>query len=249
VTARTTLVLLPGLDGTEIFFGPLLVHLPAWIDPVVVAYPSSGPNAYDDLLAIANRELSSRRDFVVLGWSFGGPLALMVAERMRSQVSGVILCNSFVSSPRPRLALFRFAAMTPVIATVRALRRARFLVPGYADGALRKAKAKTWKRVNAQALAARSRAALGVDVRSLLARSGVPVMYLASTQDEVISRRSLDEVLALAPQTEVTEVDGPHMALFSNPAQSAARIVDFLQRIGEKRRLKSGAGLRRSVSG
>jgi hypothetical protein len=32
----TTLVLLPGLDGTEIFFRPLLAALPTWVKPLVV---------------------------------------------------------------------------------------------------------------------------------------------------------------------------------------------------------------------
>jgi hypothetical protein len=46
------LVLLPGLDGTEIFFGLLLSQRPSWIDSVVITYPPSGPNAYDDLVPI-----------------------------------------------------------------------------------------------------------------------------------------------------------------------------------------------------
>ena len=34
-----TLVLLPGLDGTEVFFKPLLASLPHWIHPRVVCLP------------------------------------------------------------------------------------------------------------------------------------------------------------------------------------------------------------------
>jgi hypothetical protein len=98
--AMTTLVLLPGLDGTEIFFGPLLSQLPSWIDPVVITYPPTGPN-----------------------------------------------------------------------------------------------------------------------------------MYLVSTNDEIIARTNLQEVLLHAPQTEVAEIEGPHLALFTNPEQSAARIGGFLRRL------------------
>jgi pimeloyl-ACP methyl ester carboxylesterase len=56
-------------------------------------------------------------------------------------------------------------------------------------------------------------------------------MYLLSTHDEVIPRASLDEVLAHAPQTEVAEIEGPHLALFTNPVKSAARIAGFLRSV------------------
>src|SRR5260221_333110 len=72
---EVTLVLLPGLDGTEIFFGPLLAQLPSWIEPVVVTYPPAGPNAYDDLVPVVFATVGKLTDFAVLGWSFGGPLA------------------------------------------------------------------------------------------------------------------------------------------------------------------------------
>ena len=33
-----TLILLPGLDGTEVFFRPLLAWLPKWMTPMVVQF-------------------------------------------------------------------------------------------------------------------------------------------------------------------------------------------------------------------
>ena len=227
---RTTLVLLPGLDGTEIFFGPLLSQLPLWIDPVVITYPGPGPNTYNDLATIVDQAVDRLADFVILGWSFGGPLALMIATQRPSQVSGVVLCSSFVTPPHPMLIPFRFAVTAPVIATIRAIRRTRLLIPGWANAELRAAKAMTWKRVNSRTLAARARAALEVDARRLLAGCSSRIMYLVATDDEVISRANLDQVLANAPNTEVAEIDGPHLALFTNPVQSAKRIADFLQR-------------------
>ena len=229
---KTTLVLLPGLDGTEIFFGPLLRHLPSWIEPVVMVYPTSGNNDYkEDLLPIVMTKVANLKSFVVLGWSFGGPLALMVASRCPSQALGVILCGSFVTPPNPALVPFRFALSATLIAIVRATRRARLLIPGYATTELRHAKAVTWRRVNSRELASRSRAALSVDVRPQLRECRAPLMYLVSTRDEVISRASLDEVLAVAPHTQVAEIDGPHLALFTNPVQSAEKIMNFLSEL------------------
>jgi pimeloyl-[acyl-carrier protein] methyl ester esterase len=222
---KTTLVLLPGLDGTEIFFGPLLRHLPSWVDPVTIVYPTTGSNDYKDLLPIVISQVANLKSFVILGLSFGGPLALMVASRCPSQVSGVILCASFVTPPLPRLAPFRFAVSAPLIALVRALRRTRLLISGYASTEFRRAKVTSWRRVNSRELASRSRSALNVDARPQLRECRSRLMYIVCTRDEVISRASLKEVLAIAPQTLVEE---PHFALFTNPVQSAACIVNFL---------------------
>ena len=229
--SKLTLVLLPGLDGTEIFFAPLLHHLPPWVAPIVITYPASGSYDYKDLLSIVLDEVANLKSFVILGWSFGGPLALMVASSCPSQVSGVILCGSFVTPPYPRLVPFRFALSGPLIAAVRAIRRTRLLIPGYATTELRHAKSITWIRVKSSVLASRSRSALSVDVRTQLRECRARLMYLVSTQDEVVSLASLYEILEIAPQTQVMEVDGPHFALFTNPVQSTTCIVSFLHKL------------------
>ena len=74
-----TLILLPGLDGTEIFFRPLLAALPPWIRARCVEYPTWGPNDYGDLLPLVRDACRACDDFFLLGWSFSGPLALMMA--------------------------------------------------------------------------------------------------------------------------------------------------------------------------
>jgi pimeloyl-[acyl-carrier protein] methyl ester esterase len=237
INLKTTLVLLPGLDGTEIFFGPLLRHLPPWIETLVITYPATGNNVYNDLLPIVLSEVRALKSFVILGSSFGGPLALLVASKCSSQVSGVILCASFVTPPRPRLVPFRFAVSAPTIAFVRAVRRTRLLISGYATTEFRIAKALSWKRVNSRVLASRSRSALSVDVRPQLRDCRAPLMYIVCTRDEVISRASLYEILAIAPQTKIEEVEGPHFALFTNPVQSAACIVNFLHKQENNKRI------------
>ncbi len=225
-----TLVLLPGLDGTEIFFGPLLEALPHWIKPVVVTYPTSGPNGYEDLLPIVHRAVGAGSCFI-LGWSFAGPLALMVAASKPAEILGVILCASFVHVPLPGLARWRFAVTAPVVAVVRAFRRSRYLFRGYSSDALRQAKAATWRRVNSRVLAARARAALSVDARPHLAACSSPILYLVSSNDDVL--RHDHDVLAGARAFEIATFDGPHLALFTNPAQAVAKIVGFMQALRE----------------
>jgi pimeloyl-ACP methyl ester carboxylesterase len=224
-----SLVILPGLDGTEVLFGPLLANLPTWIKPVVLNYPATGTNSYEELIDWVEQRVASMGKFAVLGSSFGGPLALMLAARRPSQVSAVVLCASFVRPPRPELVRFRSITRTPVIATLRAVRRIRYVIPGFASNDLRRAKAVLWRRVRARVLAARSRAVLGVDVRAQLQQCAAPLMYLAFSRDDVVPRANCDEVKSLAPQTHVVEVEGSHLGLFTNPVPSAAFIAGFLE--------------------
>jgi pimeloyl-ACP methyl ester carboxylesterase len=174
-------------------------------------------------------KVSSLDSFVILGLSFGGPLALMVAAKCPLQVTGVILCASFVTPPRPKLVPLRFIISAPFIAMVRAIRRMRLLFAGYTTSEFLHAKGITWRRVNAKELASRSRSALSVDVRQQLRECPARLMYMVCSQDEVISRASLNEILEIAPQTKVAEIEGPHFAIFTNPVHSATCIATFLQ--------------------
>jgi len=226
----TTLVLLPGLDGTDAFFAPLLTALPEWIRPVVVTYPPSGPNGYDALLPLVLRALDGQSRVHLLGWSFGGPLALMAAAAKPGAVQGIVLCASFLRAPLPALRPLRFVVRPPVVAAIRALRRSPGMLRGYQTEGLRRAKAEVWRAVDSRVLSTRARAALGVDVRPLLAASDAPLLYVASSNDRVIPRRNLDEVRTTARACEVVTIEGSHLALVTNPAPAAAHIARFVQR-------------------
>jgi len=85
VSAGATLVLLPGLDGTDVVLRPLVAALPSTIRSVVVTYPTSGAEEYRDVLDIVRRATGGLSTFYVLGLSFSGPLAVMLARRSRRE--------------------------------------------------------------------------------------------------------------------------------------------------------------------
>ena len=89
------IVLLPGLDGTGKLFKPMMQFLPAWIKPVVVSYPEDKPYGYEDLKEIVYKAIPRECDFVILGESFSGPLAIMTAAEKPAGLLGVILCATF----------------------------------------------------------------------------------------------------------------------------------------------------------
>ncbi|MFC1829613.1 alpha/beta fold hydrolase, partial [Thermodesulfobacteriota bacterium] len=98
-----SLVLLPGLDGTGDLFDPLIECLPEQIKPVVVSYPKDKSCGYRDLKAIVTNALPRNTDYVILGESFSGPLAIMVAAERPAGLQGVILCASFLKNPFRRV--------------------------------------------------------------------------------------------------------------------------------------------------
>jgi pimeloyl-[acyl-carrier protein] methyl ester esterase len=224
-----TLVLLPGLDGTEVFFGPLLAALPPWVDPVVVTYPTSGANSYADLIGVVEAAVADVSDYYVLGWSFSGPLALMLAAKEPKRTRGVILCASFVRSPLPILPWLRFAMVAPVVNLVRLARRIPAVFPGAWTEQFRRDRALTWARVPARVLAARARAILALDARTCLRECPRPVLYLAGSSDSIVPRRNADQIVRESRSAKIVTIDGPHLAMYTNPDAAAGAIAAFMQ--------------------
>lgn len=240
MTGQVTLVLLPALDGTGVFFEPLCEHLPAWVRTVVVRYPEQGPHDYESLCALAEEALRDEPFWYVLGWSFGGPLALMLAARHPSRVRGVILCASFVTSPLRWLKPLRWVLRGPVVGVVRGLWRARFLLPRVGSDRFRAAKGVTWRSVSSSALAARGRAIMRVDVREQLRSLRSPLLYLTGAHDGVVGPRSACEIARCHIGARIEELPGDHYALFSHANHAAQSIAGFLQERESSPHLHSG---------
>jgi pimeloyl-[acyl-carrier protein] methyl ester esterase len=232
-----TLLLLPGLDGTEVFFQPLLACLPASVRPLVVPYPNTTDGCrYADLLPIAQDAIAAIPECYVLGWSFAGPLALMLAAAEPGKVRGVILSATFVRAPSEWLRRLRFFVFGPTLWLYRAARRVPLWLFRPANDAWRVAKSATWQRVSAAVIAARIRAVLSVDVRDLLRSCRQPVMYLASSEDDVIPSHNLDEVIRVRPSVEVATIAGRHLAMYTNAQMAARAVVAFMEDTERARR-------------
>ena len=228
MTKATTLVLLPGLDGTEVLLQPLLASLPGSVQPLVVTFPTAGDNAYAHLLAMVRRAVADLPECYVLGWSFSGPLALMLAAAEPEKVRGIILSASFVRAPTPLLSMLRFALMPPPVWMWRAARRLPLWLFRPRTDELRRAKSETWERVSARVVAARLRAIAGVDATGLLHVCRQPLLYIASSEDGIVPRRNAAEVVRLRPSVELVTIEGPHLAMFSNPQAAAQAIGQFI---------------------
>ena len=224
----TTLVLLPGLDGTEVFFRPLMERLPATFRPLALNFPDAGPHDYRTLLHWVRRELEDAPPYVVLASSFSGPLAVMLAAAEPRKVRDIILAATFVSSPSRRLAHVRFAVRTPLVAVLRFARRLPFWTLRPRRDTLRIAKQETWSRVSAHSLASRARAALAADMRETLRRCGQPLLCVTYDADDVVPPWCADDIRRHCIHARRVTLHGGHLAMFSDPGPLAAEIARFV---------------------
>jgi len=208
VSKPLTLVLLPGLDGTSILFRPFIQSLPDWIQPRCVEYGSAGPHDYAGLLPEVKAASAGLSNFVLLGWSFSGPLALMTAAESPPGLRGVVICASFVRAPVLPLRWLRRGAVAPLARMGPLLARMLMSIVGYASDDLRHDQAEIFRRVPPSAFAARARAALGVDARNVAARCRVPVLYLAASHDIVVPRWNATAVTSGMGHGEIVTIQG-----------------------------------------
>jgi pimeloyl-[acyl-carrier protein] methyl ester esterase len=227
---KITLLLLPGLDGSGVMFRPLLPHLPSYIHPIIVNYPPDQLLGYDQLLPIVLAAIPGNSEVVVLGESFSGPLALMVAARCPASLRAVILCASFVRSPlrfrRDWLIHFVHPAafrMYPAFLRTKAM--------FFSTSERQALKSEALKNLRPEVLAHRVRAVLKVDVRWALTACRVPLLYLRGRRDLLVPPHNLAEIRSLNPSTQLATILAPHEVLQSRPRAAASAIATFVQNL------------------
>jgi pimeloyl-[acyl-carrier protein] methyl ester esterase len=90
------------MDGTGELFKLALASFPANLKPIPVAFPNDRIVDYNGLVDLLLPRFQGEPRFLLLGESFSGPLVFKIASRRLKGLAGVILLNSFVTSPVPR---------------------------------------------------------------------------------------------------------------------------------------------------
>lgn len=218
-----SVVLLPGMHGTGDFMAGVAAELEARRCVYVITYPNDRPMGYRDLTALVRLQLPDG-PFVIVGESFGGPMAIELAAT-NANVRGLVLAGSFCRNPWPsglspvarpfgkgwlpqrvlEPVLFGFDA-APVL--VQRLTRILADVP---DSVLRK----------------RVVEVLTVDQRKNLARVMCPMVCLHGRFDWLVRSKCVAEVLAIKPDATVHWLDAAHVVLGTRPAESA----DLIERM------------------
>jgi pimeloyl-ACP methyl ester carboxylesterase len=220
-----TVTLLPGLDGTGKLFDRFVSRCPRGFSPQVISYPGDRPLDYPELETFVHERLPRDRPFVIVGESFSGPLAVILASRSIPNLQAVVLVASFVTPPAfhvwrvlPWGLLFRFSVPVSML---------RALFPG-SDAALACEMRGAVRTVASGVLAARVRSTMSVDVRGHLARTTCPLLYIQATRDLVVPRRCLGKILSVRQDVIVERLDSHHPVLQLRPEHAWEAIERFL---------------------
>jgi pimeloyl-[acyl-carrier protein] methyl ester esterase len=227
----TTIVLLPGMDGTGILFENFIA---AWQDSaLVVAYPLDQPLGYAQLEELVLASLPKDEPYVLLGESFSGPLAISIAAKRPPNLQALVLACSFAKLPLPMLPgwLKKLvgkspASRMPMALTARTVLGPYYSQPLYAD----------LKRVHAMVAPAVRKARLvevmSIDHTELLAQVQVPVLCLRAIHDMVVSPAACALISQRTPIAEVVAIEGPHLLLQTRAVECVAAINAFLCKLG-----------------
>ena len=224
---RLSLVLLPGMDGTGELFAPFQEALGEDFDIRVVRYPVDGPQTYAALTEVARAALPDTGQYLLLGESFSGPIAVALAATDPPGLMGVILCASFVRDPRP--VLTRCAALLDGLPLPEiALRPARWaLLGGHATPSLVNLLQRVFDQVGIATLRARALALRQVDASDALVRLRLPVLWLRAAQDRLVPSSTTTLASRLRPRMKVVCVPAPHGLLQTMPAAAAHEVRSF----------------------
>jgi len=219
------------MDGSGSLFADFTVAISA--RTVVVSYPNDLPLGYEELVALVRERLPVDEPFIVVGESFSGPVALMLAASQPPLLCGVVLVCSFAKSPASSLpaALHRFVASIPFWRVPIAW-GAALLLGRFSSEQLRELLAAAIRPVFASVWKARLQAVLELDVTERLRQIRVPILYLRASEDLVVPRSAAELIVCSCPSVTITEIEGPHFLLQTKPQEAAAAVRKFAKESG-----------------
>lgn len=224
---RIRIYLLPGLDGTGRLLDAFIQNSPRGFEAVPIAYPPDRVLNYDDLANVVSSKIADDSPMILLGESFGGPLALRLASRKPRNLLAVVLVATFVQPPASSLGrFFPWRIGFRMRAPVYAIRAA--LAGKTASGELLRRAREVLRDVSPDVLAARVRSVLTVDGREWLRNCPVPILYLAGKQDRLVNPRCFETIKTIRPDVMHREIPAPHFVLQIAPSEAWRAIDDFV---------------------
>lgn len=223
------IILLPGLSGGETFFAPLVSALGGYAETSVITYPADCPSSYDGLAEHVASALPAHGDYVIIAESFGGPLAILAADRAIHKPKALILAATFATNPIPLLGLILKTALPAFLASKPVpVVEATLLRPGDHMTALQVFEAISALRPDV--LASRLNAVAKCDVRKPLAALAMPMLYLQGTHDKLMPAAQAVLMKRTARNLRVVKIDRPHFVLqYEAERLVADEIIPFLQ--------------------
>ena len=225
------LVLMPGIDGTGIFFRPLLGALPHDTPSSVITYPADETLSLAEYAGFVRGQLPGN-DVVLVAESFSGLVALMLLHDLPGNVKGVVFSATF-AEPLHHL-LISTAVLIPGLPSL--IKRlpppllSHYLFAPCADRVLEHLLREVLPRLSPGAIKNRA----GLIARGYPfpeERFSIPVLYLQASGDRVVPQKAARWFARHFNEFELARFDAPHCLLQTRPGECADRIVRYVDRI------------------
>lgn len=225
---KTTLVLLPGLNGTTGLFNPLLECVPDDIAVLPISYPAQEKLSYSQLTSFVLDKIEQiSGKYIILGESFSGPISLFISERKPAGLVGVVLVATFITAPNFKVG--RFLPWTIGFSFAKPLYSVRLALSNKKNQPLIASISTELQNVSPQVLSYRIEEIFAVNATESLRNCDVPVVYFRGVKDFVVPKKNLLEILAVKPEVKVIEFDAQHFLLQSEPVKACKEIQRFAE--------------------
>lgn len=238
------LVTLPGIDGSPALQGalPHSLHSLQGMEGLVhqlVSYPPYRAMGYADLARWVQPQLPHDRPFLLLGESFGGPLALLLAGcgqgdmhmKPPTQLKGVVLAASFsgpaVPWAAPWLPLIKNLPAKSLHAIPAAVWR-WWLLGRWETPELQAALKRALAHASPHVLRHRAVQALQPPALNMQCMQ-VPLLAIRAAEDRLVPAASV-QPFAHLPNSQTITIPGPHMLLQTVAVTCAPPIAAFMQK-------------------
>ncbi len=224
------IVLLPGLDGSGLFFEAFRKLLPSSVTTQVISYPRDECLTYSETVDYIYEQLPRDKDYVLLAESFSGPAAIVLADLTPFKLKGLILVSTFCFSP---LSPFKTLLATKLLFLLNFSSPSRFinwLLCNDIDFDLANRVARVVDALPARTVKQRILSALQVDLRGALDDMEVPVLVLSAGEDRLLEASTAFTIKKYYESATIIEVEGPHFLMQCNPEGCLTAIEPFLKR-------------------
>ena len=221
--AETSILILPGLAGTDLLLAPFLKFIPEESRPAVGELPDDPQLGYPELAAHFSSRISGHSSVHIIAESFSGPIGVLLAHLHQDVVKRLTLVASFVTSPVPRIgsylpwSIILGMPMPTWVAARYFVGDDRTLIPTLQNAV---------KQHQPATLRNRFGLVQTVDVSRHYAELNCRLEYIRPDHDRLVPQQCVDKILEINSATKCHRIDGPHLILQTQPGNSWQAIAE-----------------------
>ncbi|MFC4656626.1 MULTISPECIES: alpha/beta fold hydrolase [Rheinheimera] len=216
------LVILPGLDGSGLLYQRFAAALPQDWQVQCFSYPDS-PLSYAELADWLEPQLPDQ-PFLLLGESFGGPLAYELARRQPQRVLGLVLCCTFIENPMPWAPVLWHWLRKLEFTAARRMVLLRYLLWGHEVPGLRAELDQALSMLPQASFIYRVEQVLALKAPTARSELTMPVLYLQAAQDKLVYAHCAQAFQQLLPQLQLFKFQCSHF-LLQQQAEKGAEVL------------------------